>query len=69
MKMIPTASKKVESAKKLGELRILPVTGVYLNLAQGMSEHLTFPLPAFKSGIQCSRNDSAPVIWIISLYL
>jgi len=33
------------------------------------SEHLSFLLPAFESGFQCSRNGSPPVIWIISLYL
>jgi len=38
-------------------------------LAQVKSEHLTFLLPALKSGIWCSHNGGPPVIWIISLYL
>jgi len=38
-------------------------------LPQVTSEHLTFLLPAFESGIRCNHNGGPPVIWIISLYL
>ena len=38
-------------------------------LGQVTSDHLTFLLPNFKSGLHCSRNGCPPVIWIISLYL
>ena len=37
-----------------------------LRLAQVTSEHLTFLLLAFESGIRCSRNGGPPVMWIIS---
>jgi len=69
---IPIVLKQVDSSKEnarrtgntnwcLCELCLL--------LAQVTSEHLTFLLLAFESGIWCSHNGSPPVIWIISLYL
>ena len=42
---------------------------VSIESAQVMSEHFNFLLPAFESGIRCSRNGRSPVIWIIYLYL
>ena len=72
MRIILIVSKKSriieESARRTGnpnwclcELSVL--------LVQVTSEHLTFLLPVFKSGIRHNHNGSSPVIWIIPLYL
>jgi len=58
-----------ESARRTGNTNWCPCELCVL-LAQVTSEHLTFLLPAFESGIRCSSNNGGPpAIWIISLYL
>ena len=69
IKMIPIVSKKAR-----GEPETL--TGVYMNSGvymcapgPGDARAFDFLLPAFESGIRCSRKGGPPAIWIISLYL